>query len=198
VDAMAGTDPTPHVSAQWQKSAARVVFGVIWGVDAALKWTPGFRQEYLDMVQGAAKGQAAWLQPWFHLWVWLISPRVGFFAYSTAVIETVIALALILGFARKSAYWLTAIFGLLIWSTAEGFGGPYTAGSMDVGTGIIYTMAAIFLLAINASVGTSRYSVDAWLERRIPWWPVVAEVGGSRREPEAPAPLPVGKAPAAL
>ncbi len=164
----------------WQKSAARVVFGVIWGIDAGLKWSPAFRSAYLGMVQGAAQGQPGWLQPWFHLWVWLISPRVPLFAYATAVTESVIALALILGFARKSAYILTAVFGLLIWSTAEGFGGPYTAGATDVGTGIIYAMAAVFLLAINATAGTSPYSVDAWLERRIPWWPLVAEVGGGR------------------
>ena len=181
---MASADTNPAAGTQWQKSAARVVFGVIWGIDGALKWTPGFRHEYLDMVKGAAAGQPGWLQPWFHMWMWLIAPRVDFFAYATAVIETVIAAALILGVARKSAYWLSAVFGLLIWSTAEGFGGPYTAGATDVGTGIIYTMAAVFLLAVNAAAGTSPYSLDAWLERRIGWWPVVAEVGGARRVAE--------------
>ena len=181
---MASADTGGTAATQWQKSAARVVFGVIWGIDAALKWTPGFRHEYLDMVKGAADGQPGWLQPWFHMWVWLIAPRVDFFAYATAAVETVIALALIFGVARKGAYWLSAAFGLMIWSTAEGFGGPYTAGATDVGTGIIYAMAAVFLLAVNAAAGTSRYSLDAWLERRIGWWPVIAEVGGARRVAE--------------
>jgi len=54
---------------------------------------------------------------------------------------------------------------------------------MDVGTGIIFAVAAVLLLAINATAGTSRYSLDAHLERRIAWWPVVAEVGGRRRNP---------------
>jgi hypothetical protein len=44
-----------------------------------------------------------------------------------------VAAALIFGFARKSTYIAAAVFSLLIWSTAEGFGGPYTAGSTDVG-----------------------------------------------------------------
>jgi len=167
----------------WQKSAARVVFGLVWAVDAAFKWRPAFRHEYLSLVRGAAQGQPAWLLPWFHLWIALIAPRVPFFAYATAIIESVIALGLILGFARKLVYWLTVVFGLLIWSTAEGFGGPYTAGATDVGTGIVYSLAAVFLLALNATAGTSPYSLDAILERRIPWWPVVAEVGGRPRRP---------------
>ena len=36
---------------QWQKSATRIGFGVIWAIDAVLKWTPSFRAEYLGMVQ---------------------------------------------------------------------------------------------------------------------------------------------------
>ncbi len=175
---MPGPEDVRH---NWQKSAARIVFGVVWVIDAAFKWTPSFRKEYLDMVSSAAQGQPTWLLPWFHFWTWLIGPRIGFFAYATAVTETVIALCLILGFARKLTYWLTIAFSLLIWSTAEGFGGPYTAGATDVGTGIIYALAAVFLLALNATAGTSRFSVDARLERRIPWWPVVAEVGGRAR-----------------
>ena len=177
---MAGGEAAVGMRSSWQKSVARVVFGVIWGIDAALKWSPAFRADYLGILRDAAKGQPTWLEPWFHFWVSLVGPRVGMFAYATAVSETVIALALILGVARKAAYWLTVLFGLLIWSTAEGFGGPYTAGSTDVGTGIIYAMAGVFLLAINAAAGTSQYSLDAWLERRIPWWGVVAEVGGGR------------------
>ncbi len=172
---------------QW-KSAARAAFGVIWGIDAALKWTPSFRHEYLGLVQQAAKGQPSWLQAWFHFWVGLIGPRVGLFSYATAVVESVIAVALILGFARKSTYLLTAVFGLLIWSTAEGFGGPYTAGATDIGTGVIYSMAAVLLLAVNSLGGPSRYSVDAWLERRIAWWGVVAESGTGSRRPPSPEP----------
>ena len=50
-------------------------------------------------------------------------------------------------------------FSLLIWSTAEGFGGPYTAGSADIGTAIIYAL------------------VDAVIERKVSWWYRIAEVG---------------------
>lgn len=63
-----------------QKSAARVVFGIIRGVDATFKWRPAFRHEYLDVVKSGAQGQSRWLLPWFHFWVWMIAPRVGMFA----------------------------------------------------------------------------------------------------------------------
>jgi nitrite reductase (NO-forming) len=91
-------------------------------------------------------------------------------------VETLIAAALILGFARKSTYIAAAVFSLMIWSTAEGFGGPYTPGATDVGTSIIYVIAFLGLLALNAYAGPSRYSVDRWLERRVSWWWMVAEV----------------------
>jgi len=35
-------------------------------------------------------------------------------------------------------------------------------------------------LAISAQVGTSRYSVDALIERHVPWWSSIAEVTPKR------------------
>jgi hypothetical protein len=53
----------------WPKDAVRIAFGVIWAIDAALKWTPGFRAGYLGYLTSAAKGQPSWLQPWFSFWI---------------------------------------------------------------------------------------------------------------------------------
>jgi hypothetical protein len=111
-----------------------------------------------------------------------------------AAVETLIATALIFGFARKSTYIAAAVFSLLIWSTAEGFGGPYTAGSTDVGASIIYVVVFLGLLALNAYTGTSQYSVDRWLERRISWWWRLAEV--RRPVPSEPAMAEVNPLPA--
>lgn len=90
--------------------------------------------------------------------------------------ETLIAAALIFGVARKLTYVSAIIFSLLIWSTAERFGGPYTSGASDVGTSIIYAVVFASLLALNYYEGPSRYSVDKILERRISWWWKVAEM----------------------
>lgn len=95
-----------------------------------------------------------------------------------AVVETLIAATLILGFARKLTYLSAAAFSLLIWATAEGFGGPYTSGSSDVGTAIIYAVVFVGLLALSYHTGPSRYSVDYYLEQRFSWWWRRAELGG--------------------
>lgn len=47
---------------------------------------------------------------------------------------------------------------IVIWSTAEGFGGPYHAGSTDVGAAIIYPLvfAALFLSSAGLYYGLDR------------------------------------------
>jgi nitrite reductase (NO-forming) len=82
----------------------------------------------------------------------------------------------IAGFARKITYIAAAGFSVLIWATAEGFGGPYTSGASDIGTAIIYAVFFLGLLALSAYSGPARYSVDYYLEKKIPWWWKVAEV----------------------
>jgi nitrite reductase (NO-forming) len=160
----------------WPKDALRIAFGVIWAIDAGLKWLPGFRSSYMDTIMGVRDGQPGWLKPWFTFWINLQHPRVMFFAYLVAVAETLIAVALIIGFARNLTYISAIVFSLLIWSTAEGFGGPYTSGASDIGTAIIYAVVFAGLLAINYYAGTSRYSVDYYLEQRYSWWWHLAEM----------------------
>jgi nitrite reductase (NO-forming) len=157
-------------------SALRVAFGLIWAIDAALKWLPGFRATYMPTIMGIAQGQPGWLKPWFNLWINLQHPRAMFFAYLVAVVETLIAVALLFGFARKLTYASAIVFSLAIWSTAEGFGGPYTSGASDIGTAVIYAVVFLSLLALSYYAGPSPYSVDYYLEKRFSWWWWLAEV----------------------
>lgn len=91
----------------------------------------------MPTIMGIRDGQPGWLKPWFTFWIDLQHPNTAFFAYLVAVAETLIAAALIFGFARKLTYLSAIGFSLLIWATAEGFAGPYTSGSADIGTAII-------------------------------------------------------------
>ena len=165
----------------WPNTVLRVAFGLIWLVDAVLKWLPGFRRDYMDTIMGQAAGQPGWLKPWFRFWLDVQHPHAIFFAYLVAVIETLIALALIAGFARKLTYSAAIVFSLLIWSTAEGFGGPYTSGASDIGTAIIYAVVFAALLLFSYYQGPPRHSLDYHLERRISWWHRIAEVEPHRR-----------------
>ena len=176
----------------WPKDAIRISFGIVWLIDATLKWLPGFRASYMSTIMGEAQGQPGWLKPWFDFWIRFQHPYAMPLAYLVAVAETLIALALIAGFARKITYISAIVFSLLIWATAEGFGGPYTSGAADIGTAIIYAMVFAALLTLSAYAGPARYSVDYYLEKRISWWWRVAEV----RRPVAVSTGPVAGAPA--
>ena len=160
----------------WPKDALRITFGVIWLIDATLKWLPGFRAGYMSTIMGEAQSQPGWLQPWFHFWIRLQHPEAVFLAYLVAVVETLIAVALIIGFARKLTYISAIAFSLLIWGTAEGFGGPYTSGAADIGTAIIYAVVFAGLLALSYYAGPARFSADYYLEKKIGWWWRVAEM----------------------
>jgi len=160
----------------WPKDALRISFGIIWLIDAILKWLPGFRSGYIGMISDAGQGQPGWLHWWFSFWTNLQRPEVAFFAYLVAAVETLIAVAVILGFARKVTYISAATFSLLIWATAEGFGGPYTPGAADIGTAVIYAVVFLGLLALMSYTGPARYSADHYLEKKISWWWKVAEI----------------------
>jgi len=161
----------------------RIAFGVIWAIDAVFKWTPAFRHELVGILNDAAQGQPSWLHGWFHLSTSQAQAHPGLFVYSTAVIETTIALALLLGFARKTTYIAGALFSLLIWATAEGFGGPYSSGSTDIGAAVMYAVVFAGLLALSYESGPSYFCVDHLVERRVSWWYRIAEVGSRWREP---------------
>jgi len=154
----------------------RIAFGLVWAIDATLKWLPGFRESFPSMLDNAATGQPGWLDPWFDLWTCLPHREALVMAYGAASTETIIAVGLVTGFARKSIYLLGVGYTVLLWATGEGFGGPYQSGSTDVGTAIIYTFVFAALL-LAARSGPDPYSVDFFIERRVPWWPRIAEVG---------------------
>ena len=115
-------------------------------------------------------GQPGWLRWWFDFWINLQHPAIASFWALVAAAESLIAVALIIGFARKTIY---------------------TAGSSDIGTAIIYAVVFAGLLALSYYAGPSRYTADYCLERRYPWWWRLAEL--RRPAPAlAPATTPEG------
>jgi nitrite reductase (NO-forming) len=156
----------------------RILLGVAWIANAALKWFPAFGAAFLSMLTDVSQDQPAFLKPWFRLVTAIASDgRATFLALGSAAIETYLAVALLTGFARKLTYTAGAAYTALIWATAEGFGGPYVPGSStDVGAAIVYTLLFLTLLINDAGVGFSRLSVDSVLERRMPGWRRVAEL----------------------
>ena len=168
----------PVPSSALPTAILRIVLGVAWTANAALKWFPAFGAAFLPMLAGASRDQPGFLKPWFNLVTAVASDgRAPFLALGSAAMETYLAVALLTGFARKTTYAVGAIYTALIWATAEGFGGPYVPGiSTDVGAAIISSLLFLTLLINDAGAGFSRFSLDSVLERRIPRWRRVAEL----------------------
>ncbi|CAM5537939.1 multicopper oxidase domain-containing protein [Eoetvoesiella caeni] len=156
-------------------AALRVAFGIIWIVNAAFTWMPSFAANYAGYLRNAAEGQPAWSAWWFDAWIGLVEPHANLFLWLTRLATTALALALLFGFARRTVYVLGALYSLLIWSTAGGFGGPYTIGASNSGVGIVYVLLFAVLIAINHRTGTNPYSVDYFIESKWPRWSWIAD-----------------------
>ncbi|MGP1629822.1 MAG: multicopper oxidase domain-containing protein [Giesbergeria sp.] len=167
---LAHANPAPSTWPGVAGTALRVAFGVIWAVSAALTWTADFANHYVGYLHNAATGQPAWSAWWFQMWIDMVTSHVGLFVWSTRLAETALALALLLGFARKITYVIGILFSLLIWSTAEGFSGPYSVGASNIGAAISYVLIFAALIVINLRAGPSPYSLDYLIESRWPSW----------------------------
>ncbi|HUC87196.1 MAG TPA: hypothetical protein VMR75_02645 [Candidatus Saccharimonadales bacterium] len=155
-------------------ASLRLAFGAIWAVDASFKWQPAFANGFMGQINSAAGSQAGWLQGWFHFWSRLLSSNPHLFAYGVAVIESLIAVCLLLGLARRSVYIAAAVFSFLVWAVAEGFGGPYSNTSTDIGTGIIYTVVFLALYGLDQLAAPAAWSVDNFIAAKLPWWKKIA------------------------
>jgi uncharacterized membrane protein YphA (DoxX/SURF4 family) len=152
----------------------RIAFGAIWAVDASLKWQPAFQANFQQILSGVAQGQPGFLGWWFGLWQFVVSGRAPVFGILTASTETYLALALLTGFARKFTYSVGIVYGLFVWSVAEGFGGPYMPGTTtDVGAAIIYSLLFLALLLVDAG----RLSVDHLIVKKVPAWRWISDFG---------------------
>lgn len=146
-------------------AALRILFGLIWAIDAYLKWQPGFIKSFVSQITGAKGGQAQGVQAWISFWGHVVGSNPSFFAYFTAVIETALAVFLIVGLLTNLTCVVGIVWSLGIWSIPEGFGGPYQPGqSTDIGTAILYAVMFAVLLAITAG---RYYALDRWLTPRL-------------------------------
>ena len=154
-------------------NTARILFGMLWAFDAFWKWQPYFLEHALLYLQQAQAGQPVWAASyigWFLAAFGVIGPFVfGIFA---AVCETAIALSLLTGRFLRWMLPFGIIYSLGLWTTAEGWGGPYGAGFTGnkgdvLGTINIYLFAFFFLLA--SCMLPSRLAVrDASPPRQVP------------------------------
>lgn len=143
------------LSDSWRGRAAglvRIAFGIVWAIDAQFKWRPDFIHNFVSYLTGALDKQPAAVKAWIGLWIHVVNVNPTAFAYLVALAETALAIALIFGLFTNLASAGGILLCLVIWSTAEGLGGPYTAGSTDIGTAIIYAFVFAFLIITRAGL----------------------------------------------
>lgn len=147
---------------------ARVAFALLWGYDAILKFQPYFLDHYLNyladaqMMAGPTSVQGAYLQLWIN-----VSQAVGPRLVATLVgtVEAAIALGLLFGRGLRILGPIGIALSLVIFTTVENWGGPYSLGAATdmpmrlFGVAIIYTVALAYVWVIYNPL-------DLFLKRR--------------------------------
>ena len=144
---------------------ARIIFGLVYVVAATLKWQPQFQNTFVQQISAVSDAQPAPIQAWISFWTHIVSINPLLFARIEATTETAIAVFLIFGILSNLTYVVGILLSLGIWSTAEGFGGPYIPGqSTDIGTAFPYAILFAILLLLSAG---RYYGVDQWLTSKL-------------------------------
>jgi thiosulfate dehydrogenase [quinone] large subunit len=144
----------------------RIIFGIVWLIDASFKWSPAFIDNFTSYLENGAQGQPAIVQAWIDLWVKGVSVDPYFFAIVVAVAETALAISLLFGIFTELGIVGGIALTFVIWTTAEGFGGPYVAGSTDIGTAVIYILVFVALWLGRC---WRYYSIDPYLRKKVPF-----------------------------
>jgi thiosulfate dehydrogenase [quinone] large subunit len=159
---------TGPFSRRWLHGAAivRILFGVLWAIDATFKWLPGFigGQTLSDELGKSADVSVPVVHEWLVMWNSVGMANPGGFAVFIAIIETLAALALIFGVFSNAAFIGTAILSFGIWSGAEGFHLPFKDGMTDLGPSVGYIFAS---LALFFAAAGSTWSADTWLRTKL-------------------------------
>ena len=153
---------------RWLHGAAvvRILFGVLWAFDAAFKWLPGFLggQTLPDELGNAEKVDVPLVHQWMQLWNTIGLANPGAFATLIAILETLVAIGLILGALSNAAFIGSAVLSFGIWSAAEGFHLPFHDGMTDLGPSAGYVFAS---LALFFAAAGSTWSLDTRLRPRL-------------------------------
>jgi uncharacterized membrane protein YphA (DoxX/SURF4 family) len=171
--------PKALVLAPWRSYSIaflRVLFGVVWAIDAWFKFQPDFINNFTSYLTGSLDGQPGWVQSWIHFWINVIKVDPHVFAHIVAFGEAAIAVALIFGAFTNLTVVGGILLSMVIWTTAEGFGGPYVPGSTDIGAAIMYPLVFVGLFLAMAGM---IFGLDRYLTPKLGRWGWLASGGAT-------------------
>lgn len=154
-----------EVSRTQRYRVLRLLFGALWAFDAAWKWTPFFIHHALSYLVQSEAGQPGWIIAYIQFFVQLINLLgVETFGILVALAETIIAISLLSGRGMRFFLPFGFIYSLGIWTTAEGWGGPYGnvtgVGGDVLGTTIIYALIFLYLMVMYPPLAMRKKSQD--------------------------------------
>ncbi|MHB8346480.1 MAG: hypothetical protein ACYDHM_04695 [Acidiferrobacterales bacterium] len=130
----------------------RVLFGLLWAFDAFWKWQPAFLKNCLSYLTSSQAGQPVWIVKYIGVFIRFFT-FVGplHFGILAAAVETMIAVGLLANLGQKWLLPVGFLYSFGLWTTAEGWGGPYALGSTGnrgdmLGTANIYMVVYLFLM----------------------------------------------------
>jgi hypothetical protein len=139
--------------------AGRLLFGLLWAFDAFWKWHHYFLEHAVTYLVQSQQGQLAWIVAYIQFFIDIVR-AVGPFAFGSfaAIIETSIALSLLFRIALRVILPVGFLYSFRLWTTAEGWGGPYGPGFTGnrgdiLGTIIIYGFIFLYLMVIYPPFG---------------------------------------------
>ena len=142
-------------------TAASIAFGLLWLFDAVLKWLPAFLLHFTSQITSVIPGQPHWVAAWL-TFVAEIVHAIGPIpvAIFVALAETAIAVGLLSGRWPRTVNGFGIAYSLLVWVTAEAFGGPYSTAGTGVrgnvlGNVLIYLIPFLFLWIGNRRGGAA-------------------------------------------
>jgi hypothetical protein len=146
----------------------RVLFGLLWAFDAFWKWHPYFLHHADTYLVQSQQGQPAWIVGYIQFFIDIIH-FVGPFVFGlfAAAIESVIALSLLFKKGLNFMLPIGLIYSFGLWTTAEGWGGPYgpgfTGNRGDIwGTAIIYCFIFLYLMVMYPPFGLWKTEADKY------------------------------------
>jgi uncharacterized membrane protein YphA (DoxX/SURF4 family) len=166
-DSVALESLAPSLRRLHAAAVVRILFGCVWAIDATFKFLPGFvhGQTLGDELGKGDEVHTPVIHQWIQLWHSIGTSHPGAFAVGTGIVESCIALGLLLGAFSNLVLIGSAVFSFGIWSAAEGFHLPWSkSGITDLGPSVGYIFAS---LGLYLALAGATWSLDKVIRPRL-------------------------------
>jgi len=152
----------------------RLILGLVFIADSMLKLIPDSAYLIKENVLTGAYGAWSFVYPWVAFWANFTANNINFFVTFAIVVEFLIGLFLILGLFKKFLYIAGAAYSIAIWLTISQFGGPYIAGTLDIGATPFYFLLFLLLIFTERNFNAYDKSMDKIMKTKYKIWQKIA------------------------